>query len=84
MTMLHDWLPDVELCYLVVSAYIPNYIVDFTIITKLVKLIYWIVYEFFWMAYPARIIDSPRVSWMVVWLLNDRVGSGSTYVERLI
>jgi hypothetical protein len=39
-------------CCLVVSAYIPNYIVNFTIITELVKWIYWIAYECFWVEYP--------------------------------
>ena len=33
------------------SAYIPNYVVNFTIITELVKWIYRIVYEIFWTAY---------------------------------
>jgi hypothetical protein len=52
MLLLHDWLPEAELCYLVVSAYIPNCIVSFAIFIEFVRWIYRIVYELFWVTYP--------------------------------
>jgi hypothetical protein len=47
MLLLHDWLLEAELYYLMVSARIANYIINFTIIIELVKWIYWIVHKFF-------------------------------------
>jgi hypothetical protein len=38
--------------FVLFSVYIPNYVVNFTMITELLKWIYRIAYENFWTAYP--------------------------------
>jgi hypothetical protein len=44
-------------------AYMLNYIVNFTIITEFVKWIYYIVYEFYWVAYPKLNSPVPDIKW---------------------
>ena len=62
------------------SAYIPNHVVNFTIITKLLKWIYRIVYEIFLAAYPE--IKSYIRHWCVLYIFD--LGSWICFVIKLV